>query len=182
MELGVANFRCAQVRLTNLKRVGRDVFAFINIDQNDDDLKIWRSWSTYNSMGSIVKYCLRRKKKEHPSSCRWNNEIKWDVYLSIPCYIFWYDFSYKFIHNVLTSLFLANCKDPGTPRNGARTGDNFEHGQTVSFTCNNGYTLIGRKSMDCRKGVWSSSLPQCKSKLTKCEMTIICWFYIIFCI
>jgi len=40
MELGVANFRCAQVRLTNLKRVGRDVFAFINIDQNDDDLKI----------------------------------------------------------------------------------------------------------------------------------------------
>ncbi|XP_020615775.1 C4b-binding protein beta chain-like [Orbicella faveolata] len=60
----------------------------------------------------------------------------------------------------------TNCKDPGIPRNGARTGDNFEHGQTVSFACNNGYTLIGSKSMVCRKGVWSSSLPQCKSKCT----------------
>ena len=62
-------------------------------------------------------------------------------------------------------LVVANCKDPGIPRNGTRTGDNFGHGQTVSFTCNNGYTLIGSKSMVCRNGVWSSSLPQCKSKL-----------------
>ncbi|XP_020601452.1 complement receptor type 1-like isoform X4 [Orbicella faveolata] len=60
----------------------------------------------------------------------------------------------------------ANCKDPGIPRNGARTGDNFEHGQAVSFTCNNGYTLIGSKSMDCRKGVWSSSLSHCKKSCT----------------
>lgn len=60
--------------------------------------------------------------------------------------------------------FAANCRNPGIPRNGARKGDNFEHGQTVSFTCNNGYTLIGNNSMQCQEGVWSSSLPQCKSK------------------
>ncbi|XP_078348042.1 sushi, von Willebrand factor type A, EGF and pentraxin domain-containing protein 1-like isoform X3 [Oculina patagonica] len=58
---------------------------------------------------------------------------------------------------------LASCRNPGRPRNGARKGDNFEHGQTVSFTCNNGYTLIGTNSMQCRKGIWSSSLPQCKT-------------------
>ena len=60
--------------------------------------------------------------------------------------------------------YLANCKDPGIPPNGARTGNNFEHGQLVTFLCSYGYTLIGTHSMDCRNGVWSSSLPQCKSK------------------
>ncbi|XP_078348081.1 sushi, von Willebrand factor type A, EGF and pentraxin domain-containing protein 1-like isoform X8 [Oculina patagonica] len=56
----------------------------------------------------------------------------------------------------------ANCRNPGIPPNGTRKGENFEHGKTVSFTCNNGYTLIGSKSMQCGNGVWSSSLPQCK--------------------
>jgi len=58
--------------------------------------------------------------------------------------------------------YLANCKDPGVPEKGARTGNNFEHGQSVTFLCKKGYTLIGSKSADCRNGVWSSSLPQCK--------------------
>ena len=66
---------------------------------------------------------------------------------------------------VLNVSYLANCKDPGLPLNGARTGNGFQHGRSVTFTCNNGYTLIGGRSMDCRNGVWSSSLPQCKSKL-----------------
>ena len=68
------------------------------------------------------------------------------------------------LNGSLRSSFLASCKDPGIPLNGSRTGDNFEQGETVSFSCNRGYTLIGRKVIRCHKRVWSSSLPQCKSK------------------
>ena len=68
------------------------------------------------------------------------------------------------LNGSLRSSFLASCKDPGVPLNGSRTGDNFEQGETVSFSCNRGYTLIGRKVIRCHKRVWSSSLPQCKSK------------------
>ncbi|XP_022793899.1 sushi, von Willebrand factor type A, EGF and pentraxin domain-containing protein 1-like, partial [Stylophora pistillata] len=57
---------------------------------------------------------------------------------------------------------MANCKNPGVPLHGSRTGDNFQNGQTVSFSCNRGYKLIGRKAIRCQRGVWSSSLPQCK--------------------
>lgn len=59
-------------------------------------------------------------------------------------------------------ICMASCNDPGVPLNGSRTGDNFQHGQAVSFSCDRGYTLIGRKAIRCQKGVWSSSLPQCK--------------------
>ena len=62
-------------------------------------------------------------------------------------------------------LLLALCKDPGIPQHGARQGNNFEDGKTVSFTCNAGYTLVGSKTIECRKGAWSSTLPRCKSKL-----------------
>ena len=63
------------------------------------------------------------------------------------------------------SYFLAICNHPGTPRNGAKHGRNFESGSTVNFTCNAGYTLVGSKTIECRSGRWSSNSPHCKSKL-----------------
>lgn len=62
-------------------------------------------------------------------------------------------------------LFLALCKDPGTPQHGAKIGNNFEDGSTVRFICDVGYTLIGSKIIECREGIWSSSAPRCKRKL-----------------
>ena len=64
----------------------------------------------------------------------------------------------------IVELFLALCKDPGIPQHGARKGDNFEDGKTVKFTCNNRYSLVGSSTIECRGGIWSSALPQCKRK------------------
>ncbi|CAH3021429.1 unnamed protein product, partial [Porites evermanni] len=57
----------------------------------------------------------------------------------------------------------AICNHPGTPRNGAKHGRNFESGSTVNFTCNAGYTLVGSKTIECRSGRWSSNSPHCKT-------------------
>ncbi|KAM7451141.1 hypothetical protein ABFA07_001207 [Porites harrisoni] len=60
----------------------------------------------------------------------------------------------------------AICNHPGTPRNGAKHGRNFESGSTVNFTCNAGYTLVGSKTIECRSGRWSSNSPHCKKSCT----------------
>ncbi|XP_074638912.1 C4b-binding protein beta chain-like [Acropora palmata] len=56
----------------------------------------------------------------------------------------------------------APCPDPGLPSNGKRDGSDFGHDQTVTFQCNDNYSLVGNDSMSCNDGVWSGNLPQCK--------------------
>ena len=56
----------------------------------------------------------------------------------------------------------APCPDPGLPSNGKRDGSDFGHDKTVTFQCNDMYSLVGDESMSCIDGVWTGSLPQCK--------------------
>ena len=56
----------------------------------------------------------------------------------------------------------APCTDPGLPSNGKREGSDFGHDKTVTFQCNDNYTLVGNERMSCNDGVWSAELPQCK--------------------
>ena len=57
-----------------------------------------------------------------------------------------------------------NCGDPGTPRNGKRSGIKFTYGETVRFECNRGYELIGSKERKCEEdGIWTGNQPVCKS-------------------
>ncbi|CAH3175599.1 unnamed protein product [Porites lobata] len=56
----------------------------------------------------------------------------------------------------------TNCKDPGIPKHGERKGNSFDHGKTLSFSCNVGYTLVGDKIIECREGIWGAQLPLCK--------------------
>ena len=56
----------------------------------------------------------------------------------------------------------APCTDPGLPSNGKRDGSDFGHERTVTFQCNDKYSLVGDASMSCNDGVWSAELPQCK--------------------
>ena len=58
----------------------------------------------------------------------------------------------------------APCPDPGLPSNGKRDGSDFGHDKTVTFQCNDKYSLVGNESMSCNDGVWSTDLPQCKGK------------------
>ena len=61
---------------------------------------------------------------------------------------------------------LANCGDPGTPRNGKRGENNFFANAVIHFDCNVGFRLSGVKSIKCRQedAHWSSSVPTCESK------------------
>ena len=70
-------------------------------------------------------------------------------------------------------LFSANCKDPGIPKHGERKGNSFDHGKTLNFSCNVGYTLVGDKIIECREGIWSAQSPLCKSKLLR-KKDMIC--------
>lgn len=61
----------------------------------------------------------------------------------------------------------APCSEPGIPGNGSRTGDNFLHSSSVSFTCDQGFDLQGEKSITCTDGTWSNTRPRCK--VVSCE-------------
>ncbi|XP_038078003.1 uncharacterized protein LOC119745597 isoform X2 [Patiria miniata] len=54
----------------------------------------------------------------------------------------------------------ADCADPGTPVNGKQTGT-FSNGDTLSFECNAGYTLVGARNATCRSGTYDELVPSC---------------------
>lgn len=56
----------------------------------------------------------------------------------------------------------GRCVDVGTVKNGARQGSDFSYGKSVSFTCNNGYALVGSNQRLCQQsGLWSAEQPRC---------------------
>ena len=60
---------------------------------------------------------------------------------------------------------VVRCGDPGTPSNGTRTATTFTFPNTVTYTCNEGFNLIGNRSRRCLSGgQWSGGLPTCQSK------------------
>lgn len=60
------------------------------------------------------------------------------------------------------SLFSADCKDPGSPPNGVRSGNHFGHGKQITFACVKGFMLVGSATSICHKGTWTHALPSCK--------------------
>eukprot|EP00058_Branchiostoma_floridae_P008085 XP_002593573.1 hypothetical protein BRAFLDRAFT_125152 [Branchiostoma floridae] len=63
-----------------------------------------------------------------------------------------------------TQCVAVSCGDPGVPANGQRQGSRFTFGSRVTFTCDEGYILIGTNQQQCMAdGRWSpSSLPVCQ--------------------
>ncbi|XP_041484416.1 uncharacterized protein LOC121431020 isoform X2 [Lytechinus variegatus] len=68
---------------------------------------------------------------------------------------------------------LGVCEDPGVPQNGNRTGDGFEFGTTVEFSCHGDHVLMGHPVLQCVLGnsphdvKWNGTLPECvKSAVT----------------
>ncbi|KAI8478628.1 CUB and sushi domain-containing protein 3 [Branchiostoma belcheri] len=64
-----------------------------------------------------------------------------------------------------TQCVPVSCGDPGVPANGQRQGSRFTFGSRVTFTCDEGYILIGTNQQQCMAdGRWSpSSLPVCQT-------------------
>ncbi|KAI8503546.1 hypothetical protein Bbelb_185170, partial [Branchiostoma belcheri] len=48
-----------------------------------------------------------------------------------------------------TTTWSGECADPGFPKNGYKNGDNFTVGSVVTFGCNDGFTLRGRRNFTC---------------------------------
>ncbi|KAJ7383515.1 hypothetical protein OS493_027681 [Desmophyllum pertusum] len=60
--------------------------------------------------------------------------------------------------------FVAPCGDLAPPVHGWKSGDDFSHGQTVSFYCRFGYTRVGASPITCNDGKWDRPVPICKAR------------------
>ncbi|KAI8514426.1 hypothetical protein Bbelb_070170 [Branchiostoma belcheri] len=67
-------------------------------------------------------------------------------------------------HFFYTSRTAGQCWDPGVPANGNRDiNSNFTSGQTVRYTCMDGYQLWGTANITCQpNGTWIGSTPTCE--------------------
>lgn len=64
---------------------------------------------------------------------------------------------------------LQQCGFPGRPAYGriSLIRDSYEKGQTVSYTCDSGFNLLGQSTRQCLdNGTWSGALPVCDTSLT----------------
>ncbi|KAI8496829.1 hypothetical protein Bbelb_254840 [Branchiostoma belcheri] len=61
---------------------------------------------------------------------------------------------------------VGQCWDPGVPANGNRDNNsNFTSGQTVRYTCMDGYQLRGTANITCQpNGTWSGATPTCEEE------------------
>nr|XP_046266131.1 complement factor B-like [Scatophagus argus] len=60
-----------------------------------------------------------------------------------------------------------NCADPGIPAGASRTGNIFEIGDTVKYTCNGNLFLVGSSERVCQEnGQWTGKEPACYYKHT----------------
>lgn len=59
----------------------------------------------------------------------------------------------------------ASCNDPGSIAQARKIGNDYSHGQIVTYECvTQGYSLVGNPTLTCNDGSWDSQLPQCKGK------------------
>ncbi|CAH1258112.1 CSMD1 [Branchiostoma lanceolatum] len=58
----------------------------------------------------------------------------------------------------------GECSDPGTPPDGSRELSSLAHGSTATFSCNDGFTLVGTATLTCLDtGQWDASRPSCSA-------------------
>ena len=63
----------------------------------------------------------------------------------------------------LFSLTIANCRRPDDISNGSvDVKRGASHGSDVTYSCDAGFTLSGRRKRTCNDGRWSPDRPTCK--------------------
>lgn len=113
---------------------------------------------------------IHKRKKEKRKGKR---EREWGVreiscVLSFPVYakyLCWLPRPYTLTLSLLFPEYdLEPCDDPGVPAFSRRIGFQFGVGDTLAFTCFQGYRLEGATKLTCLGGgrrVWSAPLPRC---------------------
>ena len=97
-------------------------------------------------------------------------------------------FSPGFFFNQVT---LGYCPDPGTPANGGRLSkgiDVFKYASNVTFYCDDGFVLVGTKTLTCVLGNspqevrWSAPLPQCAGRTNNehrlLDTDLLKWYFL----
>ena len=65
---------------------------------------------------------------------------------------------WHFVH--LTAI---SCPDPGFPINGRRNGTTTKFGDIITFSCNDGYKLVGSAQIECvASKSWFGNIPTCE--------------------
>lgn len=60
------------------------------------------------------------------------------------------------------------CKAPGNPENGHSSGEIYTVGAEVTFSCKEGYQLMGANKITCSEsGEWNHLIPHCEGMLSK---------------
>ena len=58
------------------------------------------------------------------------------------------------------------CSEPQTPTNGQKTGSDYSLGAQVTFSCSDGYSLVGSSSLNCAASGsnvdWDAAVPTCQ--------------------
>ncbi|XP_022108956.1 sushi, von Willebrand factor type A, EGF and pentraxin domain-containing protein 1-like [Acanthaster planci] len=67
-------------------------------------------------------------------------------------------------HLLSIQVRAVSCGEPLPPLNGRRIGNEFHLSQTVSFECNEGYSLLGESQIKCNAGEWLGEIPRCKAR------------------
>ncbi|XP_070558976.1 clotting factor C-like isoform X2 [Ptychodera flava] len=61
----------------------------------------------------------------------------------------------------------AECGYPGTPSNGKTRANSLSEGSTATFSCDDGYRLVGNAAVTCRQdGQWDGTVPSCEPVCT----------------
>lgn len=79
---------------------------------------------------------------------------------------------------------MVTCSFPGNPSNGATVPRRVKYGvaDSVSFQCDDGYVIEGRRSASCGKdGSFTSKLPNCQRKLKFVNALNRCISFILYC-
>ncbi|XP_070546001.1 uncharacterized protein [Ptychodera flava] len=67
----------------------------------------------------------------------------------------------------------ADCSDPGpAPTNGQKSGTDYTHGSTVTYTCDSGFTLSGEGTLTCDDGKWNHAVPTCTDDSSAGMLTV----------
>ena len=60
----------------------------------------------------------------------------------------------------------GTCSEPQTPTNGQKIGSDYSLGAQVTFSCNDGYSLVGSSSLNCAASGstvdWDAAVPTCQ--------------------
>ena len=84
------------------------------------------------------------------------------------------------LHDIFLILIVVDCSSLTDPANGSFTHTSGTFGQTATYSCNTGYTLVGDSTRTCQTtGNWSGSAPSCEGVLLKWSLSFHMCIYTI---